>query len=127
MLSVDQRRSKIWLAQHRVDFRKGHSGLIAEAYKMGLDPYRGDVVIFIGRNRRRLKVLYADQTGVWISSKLFTLGAMKTSLQFVSDPHCKSISQSELALICEGAAYTIQNKVASYTKPIDSKLEGLAS
>jgi hypothetical protein len=126
MLSVDQSR-RIWLAQHRVDFRKAHSGLVAEAYKMGLDPYSGDVIIFIGRNRRRLKILYADATGVWISSKLFTLGAMKTNFQFLIDPNCKSISQSELSLVCEGSAYTIENKVVAYTKPIDSKAVELAS
>jgi hypothetical protein len=30
------RRSRIWLARHRVDFRKQHDGLLAEAYKLNL-------------------------------------------------------------------------------------------
>jgi hypothetical protein len=121
------RRQRVWLAQHKVDFRKGHSGLLAEAYKMSLDPFLGDVVIFIGRNRRRLKVLFADPTGVWISSKLFTLEAMKTRLNFLVDPSCKSISQAELLLLIEGAAYTIDKKVATYTKPVDSLRGSLAA
>ena len=121
------RRQRVWLAQHKVDFRKGHSGLLAEAYKMSLDPFLGDVVIFIGRNRRRLKVLFADPTGVWISSKLFTLEAMKTRLKFLTVPSCKSISQAELLLLIEGAAYTIDKKVAHYTKPVDSTRGSLAA
>jgi hypothetical protein len=114
-------RSRVWLARHRVDFRKQHAGLLAEAYKMSLDPYLGDVVIFIGRNRRRIKVLYADQTGLWISAKLFTLEAMKTKFKFLSEPFCDTISQGELLLLLEGSRYTIEKRVAQYTKSIDHK------
>ena len=39
MILCSRSRSRIWLAQHRVDFRKQHCGLLAEAYKMGLDPF----------------------------------------------------------------------------------------
>lgn len=114
------RKRRIWLARHKVDFRKGHSGLLAESYKMSLDPFAGDVVIFIGRNRRRIKVLYADNTGLWISAKLFTLEAMKTQLCFLTEPACSSITEAELALLVEGAKYTIDKRVATYTKTIDS-------
>ena len=110
------RKQRIWLAEHRVDFRKGHSGLLAESYKMSLDPFAGDVVIFIGRNRRRIKVLYADSTGLWISSKLFTMEAMKTRLSFLSEPSCRSITAAELALLIEGSRYTIEKRVALYSK-----------
>ena len=115
------RRQKIWLARHRVDFRKQHTGLLAEAYKMSLDPYNGDVVIFIGRNRRRVKVLHADPTGLWISAKLFTLEAMKTKFKFITEPSCKVISQGELALLLEGSSYTIEKRVALYAKPVDQE------
>ena len=40
---------RIFLAMYKVDMRKGHDGLLAEAFKMGLDPYMGDLVIFVGR------------------------------------------------------------------------------
>ncbi len=59
----------IHLAMHRVDFRRSHDGLLAEAYKMGLDPFAGDVVLFIGRCRRRMKLLFADNTGLWVDAK----------------------------------------------------------
>ena len=83
-MMLTDRRSKIWLARHIVDFRNQHQGLLAEAYKMGLDPFAGDVVIFVGRTRRRIKVLYADTTGLWVSAKTFAVEASKTKLQFLS-------------------------------------------
>lgn len=118
---ISTRKQRIWLAEHRVDFRKGHSGLLAEAYKMQLDPFAGDVVIFVGRNRRRLKILYADGTGLWVSSKLFTVEAMKTKLQFLQEPSCKFITQAELGMLIEGASYTIEKKVRGYAKTVENK------
>jgi IS66 Orf2 like protein len=113
------RRSRIWLARHRVDFRKQHDGLLAEAYKMKLDPFAGDVLIFIGRNRRSLKIIYADSTGMWVSAKKFTLEAMKTKFKFISEPDSLSITSAELAMLMEGSAYTLGKRVSVYTKCID--------
>ena len=118
MITTGQRR-RIWLARHKVDFRNGHSGLLAESYKMSLDPFAGDVVIFIGRNRRRIKVIYADPTDLWIGVKLFTMEAMKTQLWFLTEPLCSSITEVELALLIERARYPIETKVADYIKPVD--------
>jgi hypothetical protein len=118
---IESRKQRIWLAQHRVDFRKAQNGLLAEAYKLRLDPFAGDVIIFVGKNRRRLKVLHADPTGLWVSSKVFTLEAMKTKFKFLSEPSCASITQAELALMIEGSRYTIEKKVAVYTKSIVDK------
>ena len=48
MLPVTVRR--VLMAQHRVDFRKRFNGLLAEAYRLGADPYDGDCVVFINRD-----------------------------------------------------------------------------
>ena len=116
---IEPHKQRIWLVQHQVDFRKAQNGLLAEAYKLKLDPFAGDVLIFIGRNRRRLKVLHADPTGLWVSSKIFTVEAMKTRFMFLSEPSYASITSAELALLVEGSRYTIEKKVAVYTKLID--------
>ncbi len=47
MLAVTIRR--VFLAQHRVDFRKGPDGLLGEAYMLGADPYQGDCVLWASR------------------------------------------------------------------------------
>ncbi len=120
-MMLPSRRQRIWLAQHRVDFRKQHSGLLAEAFKMGLDPFSGDVIIFVGRTRRMLKVLYADPTGLFVTAKLFTLEAMKTKFKFVADALAQDITVAELSLLLEGSKYTIEKRVAVYTKSVDQR------
>jgi hypothetical protein len=47
MIPVTVRR--VLLAEHRVDFRKQITGLLAEAYRIGADPYDGDCVNAEGR------------------------------------------------------------------------------
>ena len=108
---MTMRNNKIWLARHKVDFRRQHQGLLAEAYKMNLNPFSGDIIIFVGRGLRRIKVLYADVSGLWVSTKLFTSEAMKTKLLFLTDPSCDEISQSELALLIDGSRYSIEKKI----------------
>ena len=88
---------------------------------MNLDPFLGDMVIFIGRSKRMIKVLYADATGTWVCAKKFTMEAMKTKFKFAADPNCQIITQAELAMLTEGSAYTLGKKVAIYTRCIDIK------
>ena len=104
----------VWLVNHHVDFRRYHDGLLAESFKLGKDPFMGDLLIFVGRGKSRLKLLYADPTGLWVAVKKFTVEAMKTKLRFLSDPSCSEITEAELALILEGAAYTIDKRVRPY-------------
>lgn len=113
MISATRVR-KVWLVHHHVDFRRYHDGLLAESFKLGRDPFMGDLLIFVGRGKSRLKLLYADPTGLWVAVKKFTVEAMKTKLRFLSDPSCSEISEAELALILEGAAYTINQRVTPY-------------
>ncbi len=108
------RVTRIWLACHHTDFRRQHDGFLAAILNLGLDPFKGDLVIFIGRRRTNLRVCYADTTGLWLSSKRFTVEGIKTSFRFLSDPSCNEITQAELALILEGSAYHISRKVKTY-------------
>jgi hypothetical protein len=99
-----------------VDFRCGHDGLLGEAYKANFQPFAGDALVFIGRDRRRIKVLYADENGLWVSYKRFNKGALKYSLRFITDPTYKKISISELSLLLGGASYTIHKIKKPYPK-----------
>ncbi|MGB7540369.1 MAG: hypothetical protein WBM17_17640 [Anaerolineales bacterium] len=44
---------RVLLAEHRVDFRKGMDGLLAEAYRIGAQPYEGDCGCTSRRTGRR--------------------------------------------------------------------------
>ena len=101
----------IHLAMHRVDFRKSHDGLLAEAYDMGLDPFAGDVVLFVGRCRRRMKLLFADSSGLWLAFKRFNASSMKTRFKFLTDPKVEQISMAELQMFFEGSAYTVDKRL----------------
>lgn len=101
----------IHVAMHRVDFRKSHDGLLAEAYHMGLDPFAGDVILFVGRCRRRMKLLFADSSGLWLAFKRFNSESMKTKFQFLADPHADRISMAELQMFFEGTAYTVNKRL----------------
>jgi hypothetical protein len=111
------RSYRIFVANYAVDFRKNHDGLLAESFKLNLNPFKGDVVIFVGRRRTRIKVLYSDETGLWLSSKKFTVQSMKTRFKFLVDPSYTKISQGELAMLLEGSAYTVEKKLAPYELP----------
>ncbi len=103
----------VHVAMHKVDFRKSHDGLLAECYQMELDPFAGDVVLFVGRCRRRMKLLFADDTGLWLAFKRFNAASMKTKFRFLSDPQVEKISAAELQMFFEGSAYTIDKKLNS--------------
>ena len=101
----------IHVAMHRVDFRKSHDGLLSEAYAMGLNPFAGDVILFVGRCRRRMKLLFADDSGLWLAFKRFNSEAMKTKFRFLVDPQVNQISMAELQMFFEGNAYTVDRRL----------------
>ena len=105
---------RIFVVEHVVDFRRQHDGLLAEARRLQLNPFKGDFIIFVGRRKNRIKVLYADRTGLWVSCKQFTMEAMKTAFKFLSEPSSRSITQGEFAMLVEGSSYKLQKKVAEY-------------
>ena len=49
------------------DMRKSFNTLAALVeHQLGHDPYAGDVFVFIGRQRNRMKVLVWDASGFWL-------------------------------------------------------------
>lgn len=108
---VNSRVKRIFLSLHAVDFRRGHDGLLAEAYQLGLDVLEGDGVLFISRDRRKLKVLFSDAEGLWLWCKKLHRGRNKYNFRFLDDPNCKEISHGEMGLIFEGASFTVHNKI----------------
>jgi hypothetical protein len=107
---------RILVAQYRVDMRKGHDGLFAEARSHGLDPFRGDVIVFPSRCRRRIKTLYADSTGLWVSYKRFSADTVKTALVFLDDPAVAQVTPAEFAMLIEGNKYDISRRPEPWKK-----------
>jgi IS66 Orf2 like protein len=113
---------RILVALWRVDFRKGHLGLLGECRVAGIEPWNGDCVVFVSRCRTRIKVLFADETGLWVSYKQFAKGAIATQVEMLTRPETKSMSQSDFAMLLEGNSYTVtRRKVAWRPRRLDSQ------
>lgn len=116
ILSSSNFKRDLWLAKYCVDFRKGHDGLLAEVYNMGLSPFRGDVVIFIGRQNKSLKVVYCDRNGLWISHKRFHEGKILQKINFDIKNSKEQLLEAELSLIIDGSRYSITLSKTDFPK-----------
>jgi hypothetical protein len=108
MLPVKLQR--LFMAQHRVDFRKQLDGLLGEAYRLGANPYRGDCVVFVKRDRAQLRFIVGDSFGLYLVSRRFDGGRLGGLPAFVDDPTVTEISAAELSMLLEGATYTVHRR-----------------
>ena len=68
MLNVGSRR--IFLCRQAVDMRKSYDSLSdLVRTQVGMNPFSGDVYVFIGKDRTRAKVLVWEQNGFWLCAK----------------------------------------------------------
>lgn len=112
MLPVKMRR--VFLAEHRVDFRKRFDGLLAEAYRIGAQPYDGDCVVFLKRDRTQIRALVGDGYGLYLLSRRFEGGRLRLLLQFAEEPTRRTISTGELSLMLEGASFTVHKRAKAW-------------
>ena len=74
MLSFSSSR-RIFLARSATDMRRGIDTLASMVIgEIGDDPRSGDCFVFVGRDRRRLKVLVWDEGGYWLCAKRLDAG-----------------------------------------------------
>ena len=74
MLSFGDSR-RIFLARQAVDMRKGCASLAALVENaLGHDPYAGDIFVFVGRRKNRVKLIAWDRSG-FVGVKLAGLDA----------------------------------------------------
>ncbi len=111
------------LVEHRVDFRKGFDGLLAEAYRVGSKPYDGDCVVFVKKDKTQLRALVGDALGLYLVSRRFEGGRLSTVLKFADAPGTRPISTGELSLLLEGASFTVHKRARAWrgepTKTVD--------
>lgn len=120
MLSVKIRR--VFLARHRLDFRKRFDGLLTEARQLGADPYEGDCVLFVKRDHTQLRAIVGDCVGLYLVCRRFEGGRLRDVAAFVRDPHATEISTAELSLLLEGANFTVHQRATAWRQPRKSPL-----
>jgi hypothetical protein len=123
MLPVRLRR--VLLAEHRIDFRKGLDGLLAEAYRLGAQPYDGDCVVFVKKDQTQLRALVGDSQGLYLVSRRFDGGRLRVLLAFAEHPRTRTVSTGELSLLLEGAICTVHKRAKTW-RPATPADDGLA-
>ena len=114
MLPVKIRR--VFLAEHRIDFRRRFDGLLAESYRLGANPYEGDCVIFVKKDHTQLRFIVGDSVGLYLVSRRFEGGRLRPLLHLFAEPKLKHITTGELSLLLEGATFTVHKRVSHWRK-----------
>ena len=96
------RAVRVFACAAPVDMRKGFDGLSALVeQQLGGQLLKGDVFLFVGRCRRRAKVLYFDGTGlVLVTKRLFRGHFARPWAE--AGAHSVELTVSELSLFLEG-------------------------
>lgn len=96
---------RIFVARGTVDMRKSFDGLsrlVRE--RLGHDPYSGDVFVFFGKDRNRVKVLVWDVSGYWVCAKRLEAGtfAVRSQVGGRDEPGVGEVSAAQVLMMLEG-------------------------
>jgi transposase len=85
------------------DMRRSYDGLCAlVADALGRDPLSGDLFVFVGKDRRRSKVLYWDGTGLCVFAKRLEQGRFSAPWR-TAPGRTLQWTTTELQLFLEGS------------------------
>lgn len=99
MLNFPQRR--IFLATEPTDMRKSYDTLAALVKQnFHENPYSGDVFVFVGKRKNRLKILVWEDSGFWIFAKRLEVGTFPLPKKEDNSPVL--LSPSDFQLLLEG-------------------------
>lgn len=94
---------RVFLVSGPTDMRKSFDGLsgVVRSALQG-DPMSGDLFVFCNRLRNRLKVLYVDESGVWVCAKRLERGTFQWPSPPSRDERRVEMRSEELALLLGG-------------------------
>jgi len=93
---------RVYAYAEPVDMRNGFDGLYGLVQRgLGRDPLSGDMFLFVGRNRKRAKVLLWDGTGLCVYAKRLERGCFANLWRSPGSAVC--LTTSELQLFLEGS------------------------
>jgi len=93
----------VYLATGVTDLRKSFAGLWAMAsVQMKEDPQNGGLFVFCNRRRNRVKLLYCDNTGVWVMTKRLDEGTFSWPRGVEVENGKLSLTPEALGLLLDG-------------------------
>ena len=94
--------TRVYLASRPVDLRRGHDGLCAlVSGTLKLDPYGGQLFVFVGRRGDRVKVLFWDHGGFVVYYKRLAKGRFRLPV-IATDADQVVLDGTELAMLLGG-------------------------
>ncbi len=111
---------RIFLARTPVDMRKGVGSLTAIIeHHLDMDPYHGDIFVFVGKHRNRVKCVVWDRSGFWLASKRLERGTFAIPADAVGPdkPGAAPLSTAEIHLLLEGINVHHATYHAHYHRP----------
>jgi hypothetical protein len=63
-----------------------------------------------GQDHRQLRFLVGDGLGLYLVSRRFEGGRLRQLLAFAAEPGARQITTAELALLLEGATFTVHRR-----------------
>lgn len=117
MINID-RELKVFLFDGSIDMRSGFerlSFLVQNQMQQKLE--RGNLFVFLGKNRRRVKCLYHDGSGLVMLAKRLESGRfMRAKEAFLLG----EITRSDLNLILHGSTIRRENALGTVKKVTDT-------
>jgi transposase len=87
------------------DMRKQYDSLaVVVREQLGRDVLAGDIFLFVGRDRKRAKVLYWDGTGLCVFAKRLEKGHFAAPWRHTNTTEMR-MTMSELTLLLEGSEF----------------------
>jgi transposase len=107
--------TRIFVAGQATDLRRSFDTL-AEMTRQVLkaDPFSGHLFVFFNRTRNRVKILYWDRTGFWLSHKRLERGTFRVP---ETQAAVLEWNAAELALILEGIELAGARRRRRYHRP----------
>lgn len=102
------RQVRVFAYRDPVDMRKAYDSLSALVVEgLGREVMSGELFLFVGKTRRRAKVLYWDGTGLCLFAKRLEKGRFAAPWERKGDGPL-TLTMSELALLLEGSELALR-------------------
>lgn len=109
------RRLQVFAHAGPVDMRKSFWTLSALVQASGHDVVKGDVFLFVGKGRRRAKVLWFDGTGLVLLCKVLEQGHFANVTERASPSGIAEMTTSELMVFLEGSTQVGKESIVERT------------
>src|SRR5207244_5290362 len=106
---------------------KGFNGLLAEAFRFGAQPYDGDCIVFIKKDRTQIRALIGDRYGLYLVLRRFEGGRLRALLAFAEQPGARTMSTGELSLLLEGSSFTVHTRAKAWREATNGDRQHLST